>query len=141
MDNIKTLILVITLITTFTSESFADQCRKLPKTVRVVSSNTLCGGNPAVFLSGAWKNSFSAAFRWENENNGGELEDRSPFALDNPSASSSPYKAQRRLRQAKRDVLCYGNFVRNSRFPIPVQLTIKRSVAPVLDRFCVNFTR
>jgi hypothetical protein len=91
-----------------------------------------------VVLSGTWRNIFSAAFRWDNN---GELEDRSPFALNNPSASSSPYKTQRVIRRSSKKTLCYGNFIRDTRFPLPVQLTVKRSPAPVLTRFCVGFWR
>ncbi len=113
-------------------------CSKVPKGIAVVRSATACGGNPAVVLTGAWRGIFSAAFRWEN---GSELEDRSPFALENGSASSSPYKTQRRVRSSSGELLCYGNFVRDSRFPLPVQLTVKRSASPTLNRFCVRFSR
>jgi hypothetical protein len=113
-------------------------CSRLPKGIAVVRSATTCGGNPAVVLTGSWRGIFSAAFRWVN---GSELADRSPFALGNGSASSSPYKTQRRIRSARGEVLCYGNFVGDSRFPLPVQLTIKRSAAPILNRFCVKFAR
>ncbi len=120
------------------TRSTTGSCSKLPRGVAVVSSASACGGNPAVVLTGTWRGIFSAAFRWVN---GSKLEDRSPFALGNGSASSSPYKTQRRLRSASGEVLCYGNFVRDSRFPLPVQLTIKRTVAPTLNRFCVRFSR
>ena len=116
----------------------SGSCSKLPRGVAVVSSASACGGNPAVVLTGTWRGIFSAAFRWVN---GSKLEDRSPFALGNGSAASSPYKTQRRLRSASGEVLCYGNFVKDTRFPLPVQLTIKRTVAPSLNRFCVRFRR
>ena len=137
--------LILSLATTFQTvraedinRSSAGSCGKLPRGIAVVSSAATCGGNPAVVLTGTWRGIFSAAFRWEN---GSKLEDRSPFALGNGSASSSPYKTQRRLRSASGEVLCYGNFVRDTRFPLPVQLTVKRTVAPTLNRFCVRFGR
>jgi hypothetical protein len=120
------------------TRSSTGSCSKLPRGIAVVRSAVSCGGNPGVVLTGTWRGIFSAAFRWVN---GNSLEDRSPFALGDGSASSSPYKTQRRLRNANGELLCYGNFVRNSRFPLPVQLTVKRTVSPVLNRFCVRFTR
>lgn len=119
-------------------KSGVESCSRLPKGVAVLSSARACGRRPAVVLTRRWRGIFSAAFRWRN---GDHLEDRSPFALDDGSASSSPYKTQRRLRRRRGEVLCYGNFVRDRRFPLPEQLTIKRTVSPTLTRFCVNFTR
>ncbi len=120
------------------SRSDNEDCSKLTRGIRVVQTSSSCGGRPAVVLSGSWQRSFSAAFRWQN---GKELEDRSPYDLDNPSASSSPYKSQSRIRRTRRDILCYGNFLNDDDYPLPVQLTIKRSTAGVLDRFCVKFSR
>ena len=122
------------------SASAQDRCATLPSSIKVASKSRQCGSRPTVFLKGSWRGIFSAAFRWTNPQTG-ELEDRSPFALDDGSASSSPYKTQTRIREARQDVLCYGNFVRDSRFPLPIQLTIKRTVGPNLSRFCVSFTR
>jgi hypothetical protein len=130
-------LLTITLVAGV-STSEAQSCSRLPRGVSVVKAANVCGGAPAVVLTGTWRGIFSAAFRWRN---GSKLEDRSPFALEDGSASSSPYKTQRRLRSASGEVLCYGNFVSDRRFPLPVQLTIKRTVAPTLNRFCVAFTR
>jgi len=111
-------------------------CKPLPRTIQVVQRLKACGNNPAVLLSGPYKSAFSAAFRWDDGSSDGQ--DRNPSKLNDPSASSSPYKTQRRIRGSKQHVLCYGNFL-TSKFPFPEQLTIKRSVAPKLDRFCVNF--
>jgi hypothetical protein len=112
-----------------------EACRSLPRTIQVLKRSTQCGDTPTVILSGSWRRSFSAAFRWDDGSADGQ--DRSPNALGNSSAASSPYKTQRRIRRGGRDFLCYGNFL--SGFPIPEQLTIKRTTAPRLDRFCVNF--
>ena len=119
------------------AESAMDRCAPLPKTVRVFRSSSQCGKVPTVALSGSYKNSFSAAFRWEDGSSSGQ--DRSPLALEDSSAFSSPYKAQRRIRTAKVDILCYGRFVNRRGFSEPLQLTIKRTTAPVVNRFCVNF--
>jgi hypothetical protein len=112
-----------------------EPCRALPRAIQVLDRSPLCGGAPTVVLSGSWRRSFSAAFRWDDGSADGQ--DRSPNALGNSSAASSPYKTQRRIRRGNRDFLCYGNFL--SGFPVPEQLTIKRTTAPRLDRFCVNF--
>ena len=136
-----TRLTVITLIIVFTSiarDTQAQSCGKAPKGVAVLASTSVCGNKPAVVLTGAWRSIFSAAFRW---NNNGELEDRSPYALSYGSASSSPYKTQRKLRGISGDVLCYGNFFKDRKFPLPVQLTIKRTASSSLTRFCVKFTR
>jgi hypothetical protein len=114
-----------------------DRCVSLPKAIRVTSSSTICGKRPTVVLSGSWKNSFSAAFRWEDGSRKGQ--DRSPFDLNNGSAFSSPYKSQRRFRNRLTDTLCYGQFLNRAGFPVPKQLTIKRTTAPVVSRFCVTF--
>lgn len=111
-------------------------CKPLPRTVQVVESLKVCGNTPAVLLSGQWKRAFSAAFRWDDGSYDGQ--DRNPSKLNDPSASSSPYKTQRRIRGSKQHVLCYGRFL-NGKFPVPEQLTIKRTSSPKLDRFCVNF--
>ena len=111
-------------------------CKPLPRTVQVVTSLKACGNTPAVILSGSWKTSFSAAFRWADGSSDGQ--DRNPSKLNDASASSSPYKTQRRIRGSKQHVLCYGRFL-TSKFPTPEQLTIKRSATPKLDRFCVDF--
>lgn len=112
-------------------------CSELPRGVKVQPKSAKCGRKPAVVLSGSWKNIFSAAFRWDDGSSEGQ--DRSPFALDDGSASSSPYKAQKRIRGSKQDILCFGSFVGSSRFPAPTQLTIKRTPAPSVNRFCVAF--
>lgn len=117
--------------------SSMDPCRKLPRKIKVSESSRICGGDPAVRLRGKWKNSFSAAFRWDDGSKAGQ--DRNPDALDDSSVESTPYKAQRRIKRNREDILCYGDFL-NGDFPIPEQLTIKRTVAPRLDRFCVDFT-
>jgi hypothetical protein len=117
------------------SSSMAS-CKPLPRTIQVVERLRACGNAPAVILSGPWRRSFSAAFRWDDGSFDGQ--DRNPSKLNDSSASSSPYKTQRRIRGSKQHVLCYGRFL-SSNFPIPEQLTIKRSSAPKLDRFCMNF--
>jgi hypothetical protein len=129
---------VAAFLVVYTTPGHTQSCGALPRAIRVLPSASACGGNPAVVLSGIWRNIFSAAFRWDNN---GTLEDRSPFALGDGSASSSPYKSQRSIRRASQRTLCYGNFIRDGRFPLPVQLTIKRTPAPVLNRYCVRFTR
>ncbi len=111
-------------------------CKPLPRTIQVIPSLKTCGNAPAVLLSGPWRTSFSAAFRWEDGSSSGQ--DRNPSKLNDASAASSPYKTQRRIRGSKQHVLCYGNFL-TSKFPTPEQLTIKRTVAPKVDRFCVDF--
>ena len=111
-------------------------CKPLPRTIQVVERLRSCGNAPAVILSGPWKRSFSAAFRWDDGSFDGQ--DRNPSKLNDSSASSSPYKTQQRIRGSKQHVLCYGRFL-TSKLPIPEQLTIKRTIAPKLDRFCVNF--
>ena len=137
--NLIPAVLFLAFLPLLSLEALAQSsCSKLPSGLAVVRSAVSCGGAPAVVLTGSWRGVFSAAFRWVN---GSELADRSPFALEDGSASSSPYKAQRRIRNASGEVLCYGNFIRDTRFPLPVQLTIKRSAAPVLNRFCVRFSR
>jgi hypothetical protein len=113
-----------------------NPCQKLPSTIRVVASARQCGNMPAVILRGNWKRSFSAAFRWDDGSADGQ--DRDPNKLWDSSAASSPYKTQRRIRRSREDILCYGNFLK-ANIPVPEQLTIKRSVAPRLDRFCVDF--
>jgi len=132
------LSLIATLAIFHATPAYPQSCGSLPRGIRVLPSASVCGGNPAVVLSGIWRNIFSAAFRWDNN---GELEDRSPFALGDGSAASSPYKTQRVIRSSSQRTLCYGNFIRNSRFPLPIQLTVKRTAAPVLNRYCVSFTR
>ena len=112
-------------------------CKALPKAIQVLKKSRQCGGVPTVVLSKAWKNSFSAAFRWDDGSEEGQ--DRSPFALDDSSASSSPYKAQRRIRGRKSDSLCYGKFLKRQGYPVPEQLTIKRTSAPKVERYCVSF--
>jgi hypothetical protein len=117
------------------SSSMAS-CKPLPRTIQVVERLGSCGNAPAVILSGPWRRSFSAAFRWDDGSFDGQ--DRNPSKLNDSSASSSPYKTQRRIRGSKQHVLCYGRFL-TSKVPIPEQLTIKLSTAPKLERFCVNF--
>jgi hypothetical protein len=112
-----------------------NPCRTLPRAIQVLKRSQVCGQVPTVTLSGAWRRSFSAAFRWDDGTADGQ--DRNPDDLGNSSAASSPYKTQRRIRRGSRDFLCYGNFL--SGFPLPEQLTIKRTTAPRLERFCVNF--
>jgi len=112
-------------------------CKALPRTVQIVDRSKACGNNPAVILSGPYKRVFSAAFRWDDGSSAGQ--DRHPSRLNDASASSSPYKTQRRIRGSKQHVLCYGQFL-TPNLPAPEQLTIKRSVSPKLDRFCVNFS-
>lgn len=112
-------------------------CSALPRGIKVQAKSAKCGRKPAVVLSGNWKNIFSAAFRWDDGTPEGQ--DRSPFALDDGSASSSPYKAQKRIRGKNQDILCFGSFVDSSRVPEPEQLTIKRTPAPRVNRFCVTF--
>lgn len=111
-------------------------CKPLPRTIQIVERLRSCGNAPAVILSGPWRRSFSAAFRWDDGSFNGQ--DRNPAKLNDSSASSSPYKTQRRIRGSKQHVLCYGRFL-TSKVPIPEQLTIKRTTAPKLERFCVNF--
>lgn len=114
-----------------------DPCRTLPRTIEVLERSNACGSVPTVVLKGTWRRSFSAAFRWEDGSADGQ--DRNPDDLNNSSAASSPYKTQRRIRRGDRDILCYGNFL--SGFPLPEQLTIKRTTAPRVERFCVNFDK
>ena len=141
MKNFIPLILLpffsITTMLTLPEEAMAiDKCIALPRTIKVSKRSPQCGKVPTVELRGKWKNSFSAAFRWDDGTASGQ--DRNPFDLTNSSASSSPYKAQGRIRTKKSDFLCYGGFLQK-KYPQPIQLTIKRSTAPVVDRFCVNF--
>ena len=98
--------------------AFGDMaaCKPLPRTVQVVGSLKTCG--------------------WDDGSSDGQ--DRNPSKLNDSSASSSPYKTQRRIRGSKQHVLCYGRFL-NGKFPVPEQLTIKRTSSPKLDRFCMNF--
>lgn len=112
-------------------------CKALPRTVQIVDRSKACGNNPAVILSGPYKRVFSAAFRWDDGSSAGQ--DRHPSRLNDASASSSPYKTQRRIRGSKQHVLCYGQFL-TPNLPAPEQLTIKRTASPKLDRFCVNFS-
>lgn len=112
-------------------------CKPLPRTIQVIPALKACGNTPAVLLSGPWKTSFSAAFRWDDGSSDGQ--DRNPAKLNDASASSSPYKTQRRIKGSKQHVLCYGRFL-TSKFPTPEQLTIKRSAVPKVDRFCVDFS-
>lgn len=111
-------------------------CRNLPTSIQVLESSRQCGNMPTVILRGSWKRSFSAAFRWDDGTASGQ--DRHPSKLWDGSASSSPYKTQRRIRRSTEEVLCYGNFLK-LKIPVPEQLTIKRSIAPRVDRFCVDF--
>jgi hypothetical protein len=136
----KSLVLssIAFLLVLHATPAHSQACSSLPRGIKVLASTQECGNNPAVVLTGAWRSIFSAAFRWDNN---GELEDRSPYALDDGSAASSPYKTQRVIRRASKRTLCYGNFVRNTRFPLPLQLTVKRTAAPVLNRYCVSFSR
>ncbi len=120
------------------NQSYAiDSCSKLPKTIIVTATSKQCGKLPTVTLKKDFKNSFSAAFRWDDGSDSGQ--DRSPFALNDSSAGSSPYKTQKRIRSKKADYLCYGKFLKSKRYPLPIQLTIKPSVAPVVKRYCVKF--
>lgn len=119
------------------SFSNMDPCTSLPSSIRVLRRSKECGAVPTVVLRGGWRGSFSAAFRWDDGSADGQ--DRNPNSLGDSSAASSPYKTKRRFRRGNQDVLCYGNFL-NGSLPVPEQLTIKRSVAPRLDRFCVDFT-
>lgn len=121
---------------TVRSSSSMDSCRSLPSSIKVLQRSRYCGRVPTVILQGSWRRSFSAAFRWDDGSSDGQ--DRNPNSLWDGSASSSPYKTQRRIRKSNQDVLCYGNFL-NGVFPAPEQLTIKRSIAPRVDRFCVGF--
>jgi len=116
--------------------SSMNPCKSLPGSIRVLSSSKQCGNMPTVILRGSWKRSFSAAFRWDDGSADGQ--DRHPSKLGDASAGSSPYKTQRRIRRSREDILCYGNFLK-LKIPVPEQLTVKRSVAPRLDRFCVDF--
>ncbi len=137
--NVRSLTTIITVVVACNAANLqAQSCGKAPKGVAVIASTSVCGNKPAVVLTGAWRSIFSAAFRW---NNNGELEDRSPYALTDGSAASSPYKTQRKLQGISGDVLCYGNFYKDRKFPLPVQLTIKRTATSSLTRFCVKFTR
>ena len=111
-------------------------CKPLPASIRVLKRSSVCGNVPTVILGGSWQRIFSAAFRWEDGSSAGQ--DRNPNFLWDSSAASSPYKTQRRLRRGRQTVMCYGNFLNNS-VPVPSQLTIKRSAAPRLNRFCVDF--
>lgn len=129
---------ITTVLVLHATPAYSQSCSSLPERIKVLVSAKACGKNPAVVLTGTWRNIFSAAFRWDNN---GELEDRSPFALGDGSASSSPYKTQRVVRRGSQKILCYGNFYRDTRFPLPVQLTIKRTPAPSLRRYCVTFWR
>lgn len=114
-----------------------DKCSALPKDVQVKKTSTQCGQVPTVILKNSFKNSFSAAFRWDDGTSSGQ--DRNPNDLNNPSAGSSPYKTQKRIRQQKAGYLCYGKFLNRRGYPVPVQLTIKPSAAPVVRRYCVSF--
>ncbi|MCO6430095.1 MAG: hypothetical protein J5J00_04485 [Deltaproteobacteria bacterium] len=140
MRSIKALVfaLIVSLAAAYPHDAQAIRaCKALPKKIKVLKKSSQCGKVPTVALSGTWKNSFSAAFRWDDGSEDGE--DRSPFDLDNPDAQSSPYKTQRRIRTARTDYLCYGKFIKRAGYPTPVQLTIKKTAAPNLNRFCVSF--
>lgn len=138
--SIRILFLAIALVITVPASARAmDKCKKLPKKIQVLKRSTQCGKVPTVVLSGKFKNSFSAAFRWDDGSKSGQ--DRSPFALNNESSTSSPYKTQRRIKQNKADYLCFGKFLNRKGFPVPEQLTIKPSVQPVVNRYCVSFSR
>lgn len=122
------------------SEAYGmDRCVRPPKEVVVSKKSTQCGQVPTVKLTGSFKNSFSAAFRWDDGSSSGQ--DRSPFDLNNGSNSSSPYKTQRRIRTKSADYLCFGRFINRKNFPRAEQLTIKRTAAPVVSRYCVNLGR
>lgn len=123
------------LVLPFRAEGM-DRCTSLPRTIKVLPRSTQCGPVPTVVMTKEWKNSFSAAFRWDDGSSSGQ--DRSPFALEDSSAKSSPYKTQRRVRTGKADYLCYGKFLNRKGFPVPVQLTIKRTPAPKVSRYCVK---
>lgn len=134
----KQLMRLLLLIACIPAAAHAiDACKPLPATIQVLRTSRQCGSVPTVVLRDKWKNSFSAAFRWEDGTDEGQ--DRNPFDLDNSSAASSPYKMQRRIRKSDRDFLCYGKFVNRQGYPEPVQLTIKRTVLPRVNRFCVSF--
>jgi hypothetical protein len=130
-------LMVSTVLSVFPSPLLAmDACRKLPSKIKVVENNRRCGGTTVV-LRGKWKDSFSSVFRWDDGSDEGQ--DRSPFALDDSSAESSPYKIQRRIQKPRKDLLCYGNFLNRNGYPEPEQITIKRSANSQVDRFCVSF--
>jgi len=114
-----------------------DRCVKLPRGIQVKRKTPVCGAVPTVILGRKFQSSFSAAFRWEDGSASGQ--DRSPFALNDSSSSATPYKAQRRIRKGAKDYLCYGKFLGRKGFPVPVQLTIKPSIAPRVNRYCVDF--
>lgn len=137
--SLLTVLLAITSISFDPRDGHAmDACRPLPQQIKVLARSPQCGGAPAVILRGRWQRSFSAAFRWDDGSSDGQ--DRSPFALNDSSASSSPYKTQRRTSRGRRgDTLCYGKFINRNGYPVPEQLTIKVSTAPQLSRFCVDF--
>ncbi len=138
--SIRALLLPITLILiTPTLATALDKCSKLPRGIQVLKKSAQCGKVPTVVLTGKFKNSFSAAFRWDDGSESGQ--DRSPFALNNESAASSPYKTQRRIKQRKADYLCYGRFLKRKGFPVPEQLTVKPSALPKVKRYCVSFSR
>lgn len=130
--------LAAALIIALPAVSYAiDQCEELPKGIQVKKNSAQCGQVPTVILKNKFRSTFSAAFRWDDGSKSGQ--DRSPFALKNPSASSSPYKTQKRIRKDKADYLCYGKFLNRKGYPVPVQLTLKPSAAPVVKRYCVSF--
>ncbi len=135
--NILILILINTVLPSIYYAHAIDSCSKLPKTISVKKATKQCGNVPTVVLKKEFKNSFSAAFRWDDGSDSGQ--DRSPFALNDSSASSSPYKSQKRIRSKNADYLCYGRFIKRKGFLLPIQLTIKPTIAPVVKRYCVNF--
>ena len=140
MKKLKLVLAIsITTIALISSEpAFAiNKCIDLPATIEVKPRSAQCGKVPTVVLSGKSRSVFSAAFRWDDNTATGQ--DRSPFALDNPSASSSPYKTQRRVAKGKKTYLCYGKFINRAGYPLPVQLTVKPSAAPSVKRYCVDF--
>lgn len=114
-----------------------DECGALPKTIKVKKKSSQCGKVPTVVLKGKSRGIFSAAFRWDDGSDEGQ--DRSPFALNDSSASSSPYKTQRKVRGDRADYLCYGKFLGRKGYQKPEQLTVKPSVMPKVVRYCVAF--
>lgn len=140
MFKMKNPILILIVLLLVPQKAFSiDACQELPSGIVVAKQSAECGKVPTVILKNKFRSSFSAAFRWDDGSDSGQ--DRSPFALDDSSASSSPYKTQKRIKKGKADYLCYGRFLNRQGYKVPVQLTIKPTAAPKVNRYCVSFAK
>lgn len=129
---------LLLLVVSIPSQAFSlDECRPLPRNIKVFEDHPRCD-NPTILLQGRWRTAFSAVFRWDDGSDEGQ--DRSPFDLENSDASSSPYKVQDRISRGRRKtILCFGDFLNRKGFPVPEQMTIKRTASSSVKRYCVSF--